>query len=364
MASGLRPVHMANVWTHDLVLTRCREDLSWATPYAQRSGWRMFIYNTCSRAKLPRLCSDGGTQRVTCTHLPNVGYEWHGYLRHLIDQYEQLAPTTIFLQGNPLTVSPDIHCLLNASAAHAPIQVLSWVQMSKTKAQLFSSCTSSHIGPCRVYVEPVTTGLRPMLHGDRWLMNACRMAKRFKGHLFQFLFSQLAGDPALASGTADQHVRLMTSTPVPDQIYRAYGSQFSAARAELRRRPRPFYERLLRWLITDHDAMHTAGFLNMWRAYTSKEKAILLELAWMALLGAERHVPADVCSACLPLARSLPRPPGAVGASCIAEYYSGAPRVEECNITGDGWGGRGGACGQHCGRLGASCRVTKNMGEA
>jgi hypothetical protein len=235
--------------------------------------------------------------------------------------------------------------------------------MSKTKMQLFSSCTRANIGSCRVYVEPVTTGLRPMLHGDRWLMNACRMAKRFKGNFFQFLFSQLAGDPALALGTADQHTHLIRSTPVPEQIYRAYGSQFSAARAELRRRPKAFYERLLRWLITDRDIMHTAGFLNMWRGYTGKEKAILLELAWMALLGAERHVPADVCSACLALAQSLPRPLGAVGASCVADYFSGAPRAEECNITGDGRGSRG-SCGQHCGRLEASCAVTKNVGEA
>ena len=55
-------------------------------------------------------------------------------------------------------------------------------------------------------------------------------------------------------------------------------------------RPRSYYERLLLWLITPHDSMHTKGFLAMWRAYTTKEKAILLELIHLALFQARRHI--------------------------------------------------------------------------
>ena len=107
-------------------------------------------------------------------------------------------------------------------------------------------------------------------------------------------------------------------------------------------------------------ALYTrAGFLAVWRAYTTKEKAILLELVWMALLGAERHVRADVCAACVGIAKRLPRPPDATGASCDADYFTGAPRVERCNVTGDGWGGRQ-PCDEHCGRLNVACDVTAN----
>jgi hypothetical protein len=35
--------------------------------------------------------------------------------------------------------------------------------------------------------------------------------------------------------------------------------QFAATRAVLQQRPRAYYERLLLWLITPHDAMHTKG---------------------------------------------------------------------------------------------------------
>ena len=61
-------------------------------------------------------------------------------------------------------------------------------------------------------------------------------------------------------------------------------------------------------------------------AAASQEKAILLELIWMALLRAERHVASDVCASCLPLAASLPKPSDAVGASCTADYFTGTLR--------------------------------------
>ena len=40
-----------------------------------------------------------------------------------------------------------------------------------------------------------------------------------------------------------------------------YPSQFAATRAVLLQRPRAYYERLLLWLITPHDSMHTKGDL-------------------------------------------------------------------------------------------------------
>ena len=111
--------------------------------------------------------------------------------------------------------------------------------------------------------------------------------------------------------------------------------------------------------MTPHDEMGKAGFLPMWRAYTTKERAILLEISWMALLRAERYVHVDVCASCLLAARAAPTPVDAIGASCDADYFTGAPRVEACNVTGDGWGGRR-PCSDHCGRLKACCERTQN----
>ena len=55
----------------------------------------------------------------------------------------------------------------------------------------------------------------------------------------------------------------------------------------------------------------------------------------------------------------LPKPPDATGPSCTADYFTGAPRVENCNASGDGWGGRP-PCGDHCGRLNVACETTAN----
>jgi hypothetical protein len=235
------------------------------------------------------------------------------------------------------------------------LQVLSWVQQAKRKMEIFSSCHASHLGGCRVWIEPVTAALRPMLHGDRWLHRACRMAKRFKGGLWQFLYSQLAADdPQETVGPAAVHRGLIERQVVPRTLYRAYGAQFAAARHVLRERPAAFYSRLLLWLTTYHDQMGKAGFLPVWKAYTTKEKAILLELVWMSLFRAERFVTQDVCEACLPAAKALPVPSDAVGPSCKRDYFNGAPRVEACNVTGDGWGGPPSK------RLKMRCPITKN----
>ena len=64
----------------------------------------------------------------------------------------------------------------------------------------------------------------------------------------------------------------MRNLQVPPTLYRAYGAQFAARRDVLHERSSAFYVRLLRWLVTHYDDMARAGFLNMWRAYTTKEK--------------------------------------------------------------------------------------------
>ena len=158
----------------DLVVTRYKEPVGWLNAYTGRPEWRVFLYNTGPRLPTGRLCRAAS---VSCTQVGNAGYEWHGYLRYLIDHYDALPGRTIFLQANPETVSPDITCLLNQTERYLPVQPLSWVQQAKRKMPLFSECQSSFLGGCRVWVEPVTAGLRPMLHGDRWLhRGACACA--------------------------------------------------------------------------------------------------------------------------------------------------------------------------------------------
>ena len=200
----------------------------------------------------------------------------------------------------------------------------------------------------------MTAGYRPMLHGDRWLHMANRMSKRFKGNLFQFLQSQFAGDPEKARGGAKDHIPLMLNTTLPKRLYRSYGAQFAIDRDELLRKPLSFYERLHVFVTTRSTDLHKNGWLAIWRSQTSKEKAMLLEIAWMGMFEAERYVKVDVCKECLAVAKELPKDEQAIGASCTADFYQGAPRDEVCRIVGSGSGG------SPRGRLHAQCPVTRN----
>ena len=63
--------------------------------------------------------------------------------------------------------------------------------------------------------------------------------------------------------------------------------------------------------------------------------------------------------ACLSVAASLPRPSDAYagGPRCDRDFFTGAPRVEACNVTGNGHGGPPSQ------RLKMRCPITKNDDE-
>ena len=114
----------------DLVVTRYRESVAWVEPYAARPGWRAYLYNTGKKPPPAALCA---LADVACAQIPNAGYEWHGYLRHIVDRYDRLAALTIFLQADPLTVSPDVHCLLNQTAPRSCVLICGKTIFHQTK---------------------------------------------------------------------------------------------------------------------------------------------------------------------------------------------------------------------------------------
>ena len=105
----------------DLVVTRYKEPVGWLNAYTGRPDWRIFLYNTGPRLPAGRLCREPS---VSCTRLGNAGYEWHGYLRYLIDHYDALPSRVIFLQAR--TAQPEHrtarapHSLSTAPASPVP----------------------------------------------------------------------------------------------------------------------------------------------------------------------------------------------------------------------------------------------------
>lgn len=75
----------------ELVVNRYMEDVSWTRKVV---GWRVTIYD-----KSPKPM-DGTIP------LPNVGYEHHTFLHHIINNYKDLASITAFTQGEPQDYNP------------------------------------------------------------------------------------------------------------------------------------------------------------------------------------------------------------------------------------------------------------------
>lgn len=73
--------------TKHLVVARFNEDISWLKSI--NSVDKIFLYNK------------GGEIDMESISLPNVGREAHSYIYHIVNNYDNLADMTIFLQGNP-----------------------------------------------------------------------------------------------------------------------------------------------------------------------------------------------------------------------------------------------------------------------
>jgi len=73
----------------EVVVARFREDPSWTSKYASPNV-SFTIYN-----KGPALI-----EQVRAVPLPNVGRESHTYLWHIVQNYDKLAPWTVFTQGS------------------------------------------------------------------------------------------------------------------------------------------------------------------------------------------------------------------------------------------------------------------------
>lgn len=92
-------------------MTRYAEDLQWLRRVPRR--FRVTVYDKGGDDPvLPR------RQHLTRVQIPNQGREEYGYLRHIVDHYDDLADITVYSQGKPFDHVPDFHKQLHALAFH------------------------------------------------------------------------------------------------------------------------------------------------------------------------------------------------------------------------------------------------------
>jgi hypothetical protein len=80
--------------TIDIVISRYSEKLDWLKDFPAETYKRVFIYN-----KNPKPFEEK-IDRATIENLPNIGREAHSYLYHVIKHYDNLADATLFLPGS------------------------------------------------------------------------------------------------------------------------------------------------------------------------------------------------------------------------------------------------------------------------
>lgn len=75
----------------DIVIARYNEDLKWIE-WSINSDLNFIVYNKGSTFK---------QKGCTIKNIPNFGREGETFLRHIIENYDNLAHVTLFIQGNP-----------------------------------------------------------------------------------------------------------------------------------------------------------------------------------------------------------------------------------------------------------------------
>ena len=78
----------------EVVVSRYSENLSWVNQVPKEC--KVTIYNK------------GNDLEFSCIKLNNIGRESHTYIRHIVDNYNNLSDYTIFVQGNPFDHSPGL----------------------------------------------------------------------------------------------------------------------------------------------------------------------------------------------------------------------------------------------------------------
>lgn len=82
----------------DLVIARYNEDLNWLNDYADKKFNKIYVYNKGNTDVVCPLKPVVGD--VIYKKLPNVGRCDHSYIHHIIENYNNLGDSTLFIKGS------------------------------------------------------------------------------------------------------------------------------------------------------------------------------------------------------------------------------------------------------------------------
>mgnify|MGYP001164757589 CR=1 FL=1 len=184
-----------------------------------------------------------GYENIRCVKLENIGREGHTYLYHILTNWDHLADTTIFTQGNPFQHSPDFLKLLNYR--FKTVQPLSFRWLEKTRIppeKTLNSFRQYWVDDCRVFVQYLNHNLMsicPRSFFDGGMHHTMRKVRR--------IYKIKRGETILGYVWK----RLFPNEPLPPLIPFAYVGIFSAPKSAIQSRDKSFYKSCMDFLLED-----------------------------------------------------------------------------------------------------------------
>jgi len=198
----------------DLIVARYKEDVAW-TKEASDMGYNVIVYNKFEGENL----------------LPNVGRESHTYLHHIIENWDNLADITVFVQGNPFEHSTDF-----------------FVQLQLVKEE-------------PAHFRPIMS-----INGDRMAIIQCDWNAQPHG--------VVDGKPI----PLGLHYEWLTQMSSPRTFACTPGAQFAVSHESIRRWTKKFYERAILSVSYDINPIEGHSF----------------ERSWPVIFGARQNLPVSI----------------------------------------------------------------------
>jgi len=272
----------------ELVITRYSEDLTWLDALPDFSTT---VYNKgTSTDLLPT-----ARHNLRILDVENFGREDETMLRHIYENYDHLAPITIFMQGWPYDHCAEVGATLRASVAKAK------ASQEPTKAVIPLAYTYWQFSP-----KDGRVGLADQLvnvHGvDEKEMQAHNITEEW------LLFDAVCSE--------------VLKAPCPDTLWVAEGAQWLAGRDAIRASPRSLY----------------GSAVQLGEGYQEEYRGIIMESVWPVLFGRPSFDPRESVDGLVqevsasPLVLDLLRP-GNDSSHCWSDLYdsTGDMRLWSCN---------------------------------
>jgi len=237
-----------------VVVAHHAEDLKWVKEAREATPTASFIVYT----KGPKI------DETTTEVLPNVGRESHTYLHHIVNNYDNLAPWTVFMQGaaprwghkktNPenghltdnITFSDYVQAFYDGKESFFPISAATHLPegLQTTRMGMLSKSA------------PLSNTECPANGADgwsAWWSDANHLHHKKGKDMLSFYQRYVQGTPALRADVMK-----------PITLGFVQGARFAVSRERIQSRPRSFYVDLLALLSESKDPLEGYFLETMW----------------------------------------------------------------------------------------------------